>query len=616
MAPNMYMQRGLLGAPNMPTGLSFNLPPSLSPALAPAAPTTPAMTGLLGANPAQARAHAFLTGIGAMAPGLLAAGAPSLDPGAMAKGHALAAQGFQQGRQSALDRVRAQNVQKITMAAAAAKAARETQLHDIQMQKHAAFNKLLGIPTPAQVPTQRLASSAQSPLGANIAKAINLPSSAVKPGVWQSTTPSPVQPIAANQSQVTLGNVTVPQSVVMAASLTDDPGAELSKYVQKANDPSVEFRPGGQLTRKGQLQHEDILRKTLQKPLEFLTKLDGKRRGIKAALDQNNGLGDLAAINSYQRLIDDAVVRGEDIELITKSQSLVNYFKTVIGSAAEGRKLGKTQRLELGKAANDFISAINGSYVTRLEGVKSLAEDDGLRWKAIWHGPTIAALSGQPAANPKAPATSNNVATVPKELAKKNPNTGQASKHEPIVPSSEKFDLRHAPKKESSAVKPLVVPTPIVQNNKKSVRTPMITANGKVETVPVNRPPTSVVPESAESTIALPSGDLKLQPGTAATVSFEGLSANPNNTDTLAGLRKVANVLSDTNQFRVQLMAYAGGGGLQTSKVKRISLSRALAVRSALIEMGVRRTQIDVRALGDKTSDANKNKVDINIIPR
>lgn len=63
-------------------------------------------------------------------------------------------------------------------------------------------------------------------------------------------------------------------------------------------------------------------------------------------------------------------------------------------------------------------------------------------------------------------------------------------------------------------------------------------------------------------------------------------------------------------------MAYAAGDDLSSSKARRISLSRALSVRSYLIEKGVRSTRIDVRALGDKAEGEQKNRVDVNTIER
>ena len=63
-------------------------------------------------------------------------------------------------------------------------------------------------------------------------------------------------------------------------------------------------------------------------------------------------------------------------------------------------------------------------------------------------------------------------------------------------------------------------------------------------------------------------------------------------------------------------MAYAGGGDLSSSKARRLSLSRALSVRTFLIENGIRSTRIDVRALGDKTTEDPVNRVDVVVTER
>jgi len=70
---------------------------------------------------------------------------------------------------------------------------------------------------------------------------------------------------------------------------------------------------------------------------------------------------------------------------------------------------------------------------------------------------------------------------------------------------------------------------------------------------------------------------------------------------------------ADNDDLRIQLRAYAGGDNVSASKARRLSLSRALAVRSYLIEQGVRSTRIDVRALGDKSDEEPINRVDIEV---
>lgn len=86
--------------------------------------------------------------------------------------------------------------------------------------------------------------------------------------------------------------------------------------------------------------------------------------------------------------------------------------------------------------------------------------------------------------------------------------------------------------------------------------------------------------------------------------------------DGQSALEAVIGKLSADENARVQLMAYAAGDDLTSSKARRISLSRALSVRSFLIEKGVRSTRIDVRALGDKSEGEPRNRVDINVIER
>jgi outer membrane protein OmpA-like peptidoglycan-associated protein len=55
---------------------------------------------------------------------------------------------------------------------------------------------------------------------------------------------------------------------------------------------------------------------------------------------------------------------------------------------------------------------------------------------------------------------------------------------------------------------------------------------------------------------------------------------------------------------------------MTASKARRLSLSRALSVRSFLIKSGVRSTRIGVMALGNKSSGTLQNRVDISISKR
>ena len=64
---------------------------------------------------------------------------------------------------------------------------------------------------------------------------------------------------------------------------------------------------------------------------------------------------------------------------------------------------------------------------------------------------------------------------------------------------------------------------------------------------------------------------------------------------------------------RIKLQAFASKAGDAAGASRRLSLKRALAVRSHLIEHGVRSTRIDVRANGIAGDDKPSERVDVSV---
>lgn len=81
-------------------------------------------------------------------------------------------------------------------------------------------------------------------------------------------------------------------------------------------------------------------------------------------------------------------------------------------------------------------------------------------------------------------------------------------------------------------------------------------------------------------------------------------------------LDQVITAMGRDDSLRIQLQAYAQGDGANASKARRLSLSRALQVRSYLIDQGVRSTRIDVRALGSNVPSGPADRVDIKTVQR
>lgn len=75
-------------------------------------------------------------------------------------------------------------------------------------------------------------------------------------------------------------------------------------------------------------------------------------------------------------------------------------------------------------------------------------------------------------------------------------------------------------------------------------------------------------------------------------------------------LNIVARQLRDLQDGRLQIRAFAASGS-GASDARRISLSRALAVRSYLMERGIKPVRLDVRALGSGTDESPADRVDM-----
>jgi outer membrane protein OmpA-like peptidoglycan-associated protein len=98
-------------------------------------------------------------------------------------------------------------------------------------------------------------------------------------------------------------------------------------------------------------------------------------------------------------------------------------------------------------------------------------------------------------------------------------------------------------------------------------------------------------------------------------ILFDAGSANLNDA-AKSELDALATQLKSDTGIRVQLQAYAAGTDETAPDARRLSLSRALKVRSHLIDQGVRSTRMDVRALGVKAEGGPADRVDAVVVRR
>ncbi len=142
--------------------------------------------------------------------------------------------------------------------------------------------------------------------------------------------------------------------------------------------------------------------------------------------------------------------------------------------------------------------------------------------------------------------------------------------------------------------------------------TTMAETAAKTQNTPAARP--GGKPKAREKD-ALPPAGTPLAPGRAMQIVFKSTASKLPDT-AKAGLKTLAAKLRRQPALRLLLMAYAGGESLSFGKARRLSLARALSVRSYLIESGVRTTRIDARPHGKKTAEEPLNRVDVIVAER
>jgi len=155
---------------------------------------------------------------------------------------------------------------------------------------------------------------------------------------------------------------------------------------------------------------------------------------------------------------------------------------------------------------------------------------------------------------------------------------------------------------------PPAIPTaPSIDSKPVPLPPPVVAATPK-PAMAAPKPPTAKAPVSVAS--LPPAAPASPATGDQRRIGFAAGSAKLDSSGDTT-LKSVAQQLKSDSALRVQLMAYAGTGGKSESQARRLSLSRALAVRSHLIGAGIKSTRIDVRALGSKAGDGPADRVDV-----
>ena len=142
-------------------------------------------------------------------------------------------------------------------------------------------------------------------------------------------------------------------------------------------------------------------------------------------------------------------------------------------------------------------------------------------------------------------------------------------------------------------------------------RTPVLAAPPPSARAPAPPAP----PASPTQTASLPSGQEAFGAGRSYRLEFAPGSSKLG-ADSIARLDEIAAGAKADEAIRLKLLAYAGAAGQTASQSRRLSLSRALTVRSYLIDKGVGSVRFEVQAKGQKLEGGPPDRVDVIVTKR
>jgi len=162
----------------------------------------------------------------------------------------------------------------------------------------------------------------------------------------------------------------------------------------KGMDPNKEFWTGPDgvtnFTPKGALSAHKDFRAEVKPIVEEAVQIQDSASKVTQSLGKRTGTSDLAAINSYQRLIDPAVVRGEDVALIRSAASVYDQAKSWAAKAEKGELLPEPIRQNMMEMTKALYEASMPRRMNRLEGYRDIVSGhkglsfDNVVPKRVW----------------------------------------------------------------------------------------------------------------------------------------------------------------------------------------------------------------------------------------
>lgn len=156
----------------------------------------------------------------------------------------------------------------------------------------------------------------------------------------------------------------------------------------KPGDEYKFVRENGQLVRKPTEvftnKYEGETRKAAKPFIDAINKTAIKFDKLKGVLAQATGAGDVAGINAYIRMVDDGVVRGEDISIMREATSLREFLKQQVEKVRKGELLSPSVRQKMQESARQLLNSEVKNATNNLSEIKQRFDEKGIgQWSQI-----------------------------------------------------------------------------------------------------------------------------------------------------------------------------------------------------------------------------------------
>lgn len=125
-------------------------------------------------------------------------------------------------------------------------------------------------------------------------------------------------------------------------------------------------------------------RQEFRKPLETATELASQVGNIRNAIARGKGVGDIAAITAFNKLLDpQAVVREADVALTLKAQGLADRLAVWVANKNEGDVLPPNLRREMLEMSEAIYKTTMSVLSDRVMPYKKAVEENGGKWDRV-----------------------------------------------------------------------------------------------------------------------------------------------------------------------------------------------------------------------------------------